>query len=310
MNRTAFTYPSPGKDNVTIHALKWEGTETPRAVMQIAHGMAEHIARYEQFAQFLVSHGFVVYGNDHRGHGQTAGGKENLGYFADVDGFERVVDDMYVLTQIIRREHQDLPLFLLGHSMGSFLSRRYVQRYGSDLSGVILCGTGGDPGMLGKVGLCIAKREVRRKGAKTLSPKMDKLIFGNYNRRFRPARTAFDWLNRDKVEVDKYVADPMCGNVMSASFYVDLLSGILAIHRMENVKKTPSTLPIFLIAGADDPVGNYGKGVRQVQALYERAGVEDVTCKLYSDRRHELLNEKRKEEVYGDVVSWLAQRLV
>lgn len=308
MNRTTFTFPSTGKDQLKIVATKWEPEVPARAVVQIAHGMAEHMARYDSFARFLGERGFAVYGNDHRGHGQTAA--EGIrGWFAEENGFELVVQDLVQLTQIIRREQPELPVFLFGHSMGSFLVRRTIQLDGEELQGVILCGTGSDPGLLGKLGLALAKREVRRKGGRALSPTLAKLTLGNFNRNFRPQRTRYDWLSRDEREVDRYIADPLCGGVFTAGFYADLLTGLITIHRRENIQKTPVDLPVLLIAGDQDPVGDYGKGVQQVYEMYRRVGLEDITCRLYPEGRHEILNELNKEEVYKEIADWLEKRV-
>jgi alpha-beta hydrolase superfamily lysophospholipase len=174
---------------------------------RMKNGMAEHIQRYEGFARELVSENLFVYGNDHRGHGIIGKMNNSLGYFADEDGFEKVVNDMFQLTSIIENEYPDVPIILFGHSMGSFLSRRYIQLFGQKLAGVILSGTGGDPGFMGKIGQLIAAREMKKKGRKTPSPLLNNLTFGSYNKGFRPNRTEFDWLSRDEQEVDKYIAD-------------------------------------------------------------------------------------------------------
>ncbi|GGA39042.1 alpha/beta hydrolase [Kroppenstedtia guangzhouensis] len=308
MNLTTFSFSSKGKDQLQIVANRWKPDIPARAVVQIVHGMAEHINRYDAFASFLIQRGLVVYGNDHRGHGRTAG-KENRGWFAEDQGFEQVVQDLYRLTQIIRREQPGLPLFLFGHSMGSFLARRIIQLHGDEYQGVILCGTGGDPGWLGRLGLRIARREVKKKGSQTPSPMMAKLITGGFNRRFRPRRTEVDWLSRDEREVDKYLEDSFCGGVLTAGFYRDLLEGLIMIHREENIQLTPKNLPILLISGEDDPVGDFGKGVRRVVQRYRRAGIKDLRCKLYTGARHELLNELNREEVVQDVINWLEKHI-
>lgn len=308
MNHTTFTFTSDGKDQLQIVANRWEPDVPARAAVQIAHGMAEHIDRYDAFAKSLVQQGFVVYGNDHRGHGRTAG-EEDRGWFAEENGFEQVVQDLHRLTQIIHREQPGLPLFLFGHSMGSFLARRIIQLHGDEYQGVILCGTGGDPGWVGKLGLGLASREVRKKGSRTPSPMMAKLVTGGFNRKLRPRRTEADWLSRDEEEVDQYLADPLCGGVLTAGFYRDLLAGLILIHRKENMELTPKSLPILLIAGEDDPVGDFGKGVRRVAEGYRRAGIKDLTCKLYPGARHELLKELNREEVVQDLIDWLEERV-
>jgi len=292
-------------DSVTIFYHQWVPKKGLKAVVQIAHGMAEHSKRYNRFAGVLTKKGFAVYANDHRGHGKTAGSLENVGYFADENGWRLVVEDMHTLTQIIKKNHPGLPVFLFGHSMGSFLSRNYIFLFGKEIKGVILSGTGGNPGLLGKIGHFIAKRESRNKGKKFRSPLLKKLSFGKFNNAFKPNRTEFDWLSRDDAEVDKYVDDPYCGGDFTAGFYEDLLSGINAINNTKNIKKIPKNLPVYLFSGAMDPVGNKGKGVKQVFKSYQKAGIRDVTMKLYENGRHEMLNETNREEVFKDVLTWL-----
>lgn len=300
-----FTFQT--NDGVEIYYCKWDDSENqpPKGVIQIAHGMAEHILRYVDFAQHLVQAGYIVYGHDHRGHGRTAKRDEEIGYFADENGFDKVVDDVKQLTTIIQQEHPHLPIILFGHSMGSFIARRYVQLYGDEIAGAIFCGTGGDPGLLGKLGKIVAMRECRKKGRRTPSPLLDQLSFGNFNKQFEPNRTKFDWLSRDEQQVDLYVEDPMCGEVFTGGFFLDLFSGIELIHRKEEMNKMPKNLPMLFISGDKDPVGNNGKGVKKVVDLYQRAGVKSVSLKLYQNARHEILNETNKEEVFRDIVAWV-----
>ncbi len=298
------------RDGVKVFTAKWMPEKgKPKAAIQIAHGMAEHVIRYAVFAKALVDAGFVVYGNDHRGHGKTAGLIENVGYFADENGFYRVVDDMHELTNVINDENPDLPIFLFGHSMGSFLSKNYIALYGKEIKGVILSGTGGNPGLLGIIGMLVAKWECKRKGRRTPSALLNYLSFGNFNKPFRPNRTDFDWLSRDEAEVDKYVEDPYCGGVFTAGFFLDLLTGIKESFAPENTKKVPQNLPILILSGDKDPVGNSAKGVRQVFKSYQNVGIKDVNLKLYEDGRHEMLNETNKEEVHKDIIAWLNDRM-
>lgn len=295
-------------DGTELQGYKWINRQNskPKAVIQIAHGMAEHILRYNDFANFLTDNGFIVYGNNHRGHGPTADIK---GFFAENNGFEKVVDDMKLITKYIEHAHPNVPIFILGHSMGSFLTRRYIQKHQNSVAGVILSGTGGKQGLLGKIGLLIAKWSKSRHGATTPSPMMDKLAFGNFNKKFKPARTSFDFLSRDNKVVDKYIADYYCGFICTNGFFVDLISGIETINQSTEIQKIPVNLPIYLIAGDKDPVGNSGKGVQQVFNQYQKAGMTDINITLYEDARHEILNETNKQEVYEDIVSWLNAHL-
>lgn len=305
MNTLNFKFKS--KDGTDIYVNKWSLVEDvkPKGVVQIAHGMAEHIDRYLSFAKALVNEGYVVYGNDHRGHGKTASSPDNIGYFADENGWDLVVDDMHELTNIIKKENSDVPIFIFGHSMGSFLSRTYICNYGKDIKGVILSGTGGDPGLIGNIGIFLAKREMRKHGKKTRSKRMDKLSFGSFNKAFKPNRTDFDWLSRDISEVDKFVEDPLCGEVFTAGFFYDMLLGLRNLMKKDNLTKIPKELPIYLISGEKDPVGKNTRGVLQVFNTYKNIGIKDIKYKFYKDARHEMLNEINKEEVYNDVIHWL-----
>lgn len=294
-------------DGTEISVSRWisESGVKPRAIVQISHGMAEHIQRYDNFARELVSQNIFVYGNDHRGHGVTGKMSNSLGYFADEDGFEKVVNDMFQLTSIIENEYPDVPIFLFGHSMGSFLSRRYIQLFGQKIAGVILSGTGADPGVMGKIGRLIAAREMKKKGRKSPSPLLNNLTFGSYNKGFRPNRTEFDWLCRDEKEVDKYIADPFCGGVFTSGFFNDLLGGLEVINKTIKISAIPTELPIYLISGSKDPVGNNTKGVLKIYQAFKQAGIMDVTYQFYDNARHELLNETNKEVVIADIMTWI-----
>ena len=307
MQSSTFTLSTA--DGTQLHVNRWLPDGPAKAVVQVAHGMAEHSERYARFAQRLTDAGYAVYAGDHRGHGGTAVRPEDAGYFADAKGWDTVVDDLRLLSDHAREENPGLPFFLLGHSMGSFLSRSYAIRFGEDLDGLVLSGTGGDPGPLGKVGLAIAAAQARLRGRRHASGLMDRLTFGQYNAAFKPNRTKFDWLSRDEAEVDKYIADQRCGNVFTAGFYADLLGGLATINSDRALAGIRADLPIHLASGSLDPVGDQGKGVRQVADQYRRLGVRDVTVKLWPDARHEIFNETNRDEVESEVVGWLDAHL-
>ncbi|MDN5795999.1 MAG: alpha/beta hydrolase [Intrasporangium sp.] len=296
-------------DGTSLHVNRWLPDGTAKAVVQIAHGMAEHSGRYARFAERLTADGYAVYAGDHRGHGATAAGAEDEGYFADHAGFATVVDDLHLVTQRAKTEHPGLPFFLFGHSMGSFLSRSYAARFGDELDGLVLTGTGGDPGLLGKVGHLVAATEGRVRGRRHTSGLLNTLTFGPYNKAFKPNRTEFDWLSRDGAEVDKYIADPWCGNVFTSGFFADLLGGLAQVNADETVTRTPKDLPIHLVSGSMDPVGGQTKGVQQVASQYRRLGVEDVTTMFWPGARHEVLNETNRDEVTDEIVDWLDAHL-
>lgn len=305
MKKDSLTFKTT--DGIQIFTYKWlpDNASTIKGVVQIAHGMAEHAVRYERFADALTKAGYAVCANDHRGHGKTAGTQDKVGYFADENGWRKVVDDMHTLTGLIKKEFPKLPVFLFGHSMGSFLSRHYAMIYGKELTGIILSGTGGDPGAIGKVGFFIAKMDAKLHGKKAKSKIMNMLSFGAFNNAFKPNRTEYDWLSRDNVEVDKYIDDPWCGAVFTAGFFCDMLGGLGYINKKENIAKIPKNLPFYLFSGSKDPVGANTKGVTQVCDTLKGAGLGDVTLKFYQDGRHEMLNEINREEVFRDVIAWL-----
>ncbi|MGE8205072.1 alpha/beta hydrolase [Heyndrickxia sp. NPDC080065] len=297
-------------DQVEVFVKKWENlNEQPNAIVQLSHGMAEHIERYDDFAKFLVQHNIFVYGNDHRGHGRTGEKAGLFGFFSEQEGFERAVDDLYAVNLLIQKEYKDVPIILLGHSMGSFLARRYIQRYGESITGVIISGTGGNPGLTGKLGKQIAKREIRKHGLKTPSPLLNRLSFGSYNKHFSNLKTEFDWLSSDPDEVEKYMNDPLCGFVCSAGYFYDLLKGLEMIHDNRLIQNIPKELPIFIFSGTEDPVGGYSKGVQKVIQQYKRNGLENIESKFFTDGRHEMLNEKNKIDVYHLIFHWITRQL-
>ncbi len=293
------------QDNKTIHYYQWspEDNKDVKAVVQISHGMAEHAGRYDIFAILLMKRGYAVFGNDHRGHGKTAGGRGKIGYFEDGDFWEKAILDMHDMNHIASKKYPGKPIFLFGHSMGSLLSRDYISRYGNELPGVILSATSGDPGRLGKIGLFIAKTEAFIRGRKKLSPLLNALSFGKFNRPFKPARTKFDWLSRSEYQVDRYIMDPFCGTVFTTGFFIDLINGINKINDQATYDATPE-LPMFFVSGDKDPVGAMGLGVREVAEKYTH---EDVTVELYQDFRHEILNETDNDYAIADILAWLDQ---
>lgn len=293
-----------------IFVYKWipdEGVKV-KAVVQIAHGMAETAGRYERFAERLTAEGYLVYANDHRGHGKTAVDADRVGDLGD-DGFNNMVKEMRRLQAIINEENPGLPFFLFGHSMGSFLLQRYICLYGNDLDGAILSGSNGRVGILLDIGLFLAKREVKKLGRGHRSHKLTKLSFGGYNKPFRPNRTNFDWLSRDEAEVDKYVNDPFCGGVFTAGFFYDLSGGLKTVEDKKELAGIPATLPIYIFSGDKDPVGKFGKGVMKLVKTYRKLGIKDLQYKLYEGGRHEMLNETNRDEVMQDVIEWLNRRV-
>lgn len=297
-------------DAEEVFLKRWtDESNNPKAILQIAHGMAEHINRYESFANYLVANGIFVYGNDHRGHGKTGEKSGILGFFADNHGFERAVDDLKEINNFIRREHPNVLVFLLGHSMGSFLVRRYVQRFNDVVNGIILSGTGGNPGQLGKIGKAIAKSQMKMLGNRAKSPLLNKLTFGSYNKKFTNVKTDFDWLSRDRTEVQKYVDDPLCGFIPTAGFFYDLLTGLEIIHADNEIEKINKKIPILYFSGEEDPVGKNTKGVSQVISQFKQHGIENIEYIFYKGGRHEMLNETNRMEVTNNILQWIEKQL-
>ena len=305
MINKSFTFKS--EDNTEIYVNKWLPMDdiNVKGIVQIAHGMAETSNRYERFANLLTDNGYIVYANDHRGHGKTASVIENVGYLAEKGGFKHLVEDTHKLTEIIKTSHPNLPVYLFGHSMGSFIAQRYIMLYGNELKGVILSGSNGKQGIMLDIGLLLAKDEIKKKGRKAKSEKLNKIMFGSFNNAFKPTKTEFDWLSKDEVEVNKYIDDPFCGGVFTAGFYYDFFIGLKEIENKNHLGNVPKDLPIYIFSGDKDPVGKNGKGIIKLFNTYKKLNIKDVTYKLYKDGRHEMLNEINKEEVMNDVINWL-----
>lgn len=294
------------EDDCELYIRSWgSDIKDAKAVILISHGMTEHIARYKQLAAFFNGKGFIVYGDDHRGHGRTGEKQGQLGFIAEANGFELLVEDLHLLIQYVKKQHTGLPIFIYGHSMGSFITRNYIQNYSEEVAGVLLAGSGFFPERSSKVGLEIASFQNPRKE----STFMNNLVFGNYNSKIVQKLTSFDWLTRDGQVVDDYIADPLSGYVPTAGFFVDLLTGILQMQDPERNKRIRKDLPMLFISGDADPVGNYSKGVFQAAESYIEAGLSDVIVSLYPDARHELHQETNKEEVFAFLEQWIRKQL-
>ena len=276
----------------------WAPSQPPKAIIQIVHGMAEHIARYERMAKALNEAGFLVCGRNHRGHGPEA---KLLGYFADEQGWDAILNDAHEVSLDIKKQYPGVPFILLGHSMGSFLAREYALRYGKELDGLILSGTGFYPKALCASGRMLAKLAPKKKPANFVN----NIAFAGNNKPFAPGRTGFEWLSRDEKEVDKYVADPLCGFCFTGSAFSDFFGGLLALTDESRLSSMPKDLPVYFMSGDRDPVGQMGEGVRQVAEQFKKAGMRDITVKLYPDARHELFNELNRDEVTADLIQWL-----
>ena len=273
-----------------------------RGTLQLTHGIAEYIQRYDPLMQFLADEGWAVYGNDHIGHGQTA---QHLGYVGEHSGWSVMVSDMVTLHRTVVQRHPHVPHFLFGHSMGSFLARTFIIKYGSVLDGCILSGTAHPPKTMIMGAKVLAALEVKRHGAGYHSPLLQSVMNGQYNGGYDNPRTAFDWISSDPNMVDAYIADPLCGTVPTAGLVSEVLRGMLFITNRRNIEKMSPDLPVFFISGADDPVGELSHGVIRAYRSFLKAKVQDVSLQLYPGLRHEILNDVGKGEVMDDILCWL-----
>lgn len=281
-----------------VHAVLWLPDGQPRGVVQLVHGICEYAERYAPFAQFLADHGFAVCGNDHLGHGQTASGPEEYGYF---ENWHHLVADVYSLRQKMGKKFPGIPYFILGHSMGSFVTRTYLIDHPGTLTGCLISGTGQE----GRAMVALGKFLTGLGDPHKVNKLFNKLSLGAYNNAFKPVRTSADWICRDETVVDAYLADPLCTFPTTAGMNHAMMIGLQYIADPKNLLKMDKTTPIFFFAGDRDPVGAMGKGVRKVYGWFRDVGCQDVSLKLYPGGRHEMLNETNKDEVFQDVLAWL-----
>lgn len=300
--RKEIAYPSCGKGQ--IRGLRWEPQGEVKAIVQIVHGIAEHVGRYDHFASFLAEHGILVVAQDHMGHGRSIEGGSTKGYFTG--GWFAAVEDTYRLLCDTMKEFPGVPYILLGHSMGSFIARTILCKHpDSGITGAIISGTAWMPGAVVTAGHAMANVICKIGDEKQPSAALHGMMFGGYNKRIEHPRTKSDWLSRDAAIVDAYEADPNCGFVTSAALLRDMLVGLKFIHDRKNLDSMNRELPVFFIAGGDDPVGGYGDGVRQAAKAFENLGMKQVSLRIYPMDRHEVLNELNRDEVYGHILSWI-----
>lgn len=309
-NMTEFTFLSTdGKTQ--LHGMRWEPEGgSVRAVLQICHGVAEHIARYDAFARYLNGLGIAVVGHDHLGHGLSLPEGGTPVYFGAGNTWNTVVDDIYVLHQRIRLWYPDVPLCIMGHSMGSFLTRTYLIRYPGTVKAAVIMGTGWQPKAVIAGGMAVAKAVGAVVGENGISDLVTNLAFGAYNKLFAPNRTSCDWLSADEDNVDAYMADPLCGADATVGLFRQMLSGIRFNQKLSNLRQMDPRIPVLFVAGEKDPVGDCGNGVRRTYQEFRRAGVQDCTLKLYPGLRHEILNEKaQQQQIFEDIGQWLTSKL-
>lgn len=288
-----------------IHAVIWRPSGAPCGVVQIIHGMSEYAARYAPFAKFLADKGFIVCAEDHLGHGQSVKEKEELGWFNETRDYKTVLADIRTLYKTVSKEAENLPYFLLGHSMGSFFCRNYISLYGDELNGAIIMGTGFKNKAILNTALAMTRINAAFFGWKHKSKFIDKLAFGAYNKRFKADNDPNAWLSKEQENVRAYNNDELCGFKFTDNGFYVLFSVIKAACASKTIKAVPENLPVLFVAGEDDPVGSYGKGVKKTYNKFKSAGVKDCTLKLYTSARHEILNDFCSEEVKADILDFL-----
>ena len=304
--RTDEFYASKGVGQ--IHVCRWMPDEPPVAVLQIIHGIAEHVERYDEFANYMNRQGFIVVAEDHMGHGKSINGGGIQGYFHC--GWFTAVDDSYELLQRTKAEFPALPYVLLGHSMGSFMTRTLLCKYPDcGISAAVICGTGWQPEPVLDTGVAICSVVCNRIGEQAASERLQNLVFSNYNKRVEHPRTAYDWLSRDAKIVDAYIAHPMCGFTPTAGLLREMMKGLTYIEKPAHLEAMKKDLPVFFVAGGDDPVGSYGKGVKRTVSEFKKAGMTDVSCRIYPLCRHEILNEINRQEIFEDIGGWILKKV-
>lgn len=294
-----------GKTN--IHAVKWLPEGAPKGVVQIIHGMTEYAERYAPFAEYLTSQGYIVCAEDHAGHGKSVKMLEDLGWFNEEHSLDTVISDIHTLTKMIKSEAEGLPYFIMGHSMGSFFCRKYISLYGEEISGAIIMGTGFKGSALINTALFMTRLNAAFKGWRNRSKFIKSLAFGSYNKKFKSENNPRSWLSVDKENTDKYGKDPLCNFVFTDNGYYILFSAIKSACSSKTIKAVPKELPIYFVAGENDPVGDYGKGVIKTYKKFKQAGAQKVDIKLYKNARHEILNDFCKDEVRKDLLEFISK---
>lgn len=298
---------STGKNH--IHVRRCIPDVPVRGYVQIMHGIAEHIERYDDFMQYLAENGFVAVGTDHLGHGKTIEAPEQKGFLADKNGWDYIIKDEEILRRAMEKTYPGIPFILFGHSMGSFMARTHLIRYPGAFDAAIISGTGNQGAALVGGGLFMGNLVTALKGAHHYSKFLNNLAFGSYNKNYDKPRTEYDWLTRDEEVVDKYIADPLCGFIPTCSLFRDMMTGVKFITNVDNLAAMKKDIPVYFMSGDMDPVGECGKGVKLAYENFKKAGMKDVSLKLYKGGRHEMLNEINRAEVYSDILAWINSKI-
>lgn len=303
MRKEIYIPSTDGEHN--LHVVIWEPEREINSILQISHGMIEYVARYAGVAEYLCSRGVLVIGNDHLGHGLSVKDESEFGYIAK--GLSKtLVDDLYEVTKFGKKEYgSEIPYFIMGHSMGSFLARRYLMEHGKEVAGAIIMGTGRQAPILVTASLVLLKLFTATKGDRYHSKFMVKLAHGSYNKKIKNPKTPSDWLSTDEAKVMEYVNDPLCQFTFTVNGYATLIDTFRFIQKKKNIEMIPKDLPLFFISGSEDPVGEYGKGFQAVYNSYEKAGIKNMQKHLIEGNRHEPLNDVNREEVYEEIRSFI-----
>lgn len=294
-----------GADGLAFRLWHWRGPRPPHGVVQILHGLGEHAARYRPMAEILGAAGFAVIAHDQRGHGQSRRNDSESGLLGDQGGWGLALDDARRVADAVKARYPQVPHFLMGHSMGSFMTQDLMPTDAGRFAGIILSGTDGPPGALEAFGRVLGRIERLRLGPRGHSDLIHRLSFDAFNRPFRPTRTEYDWLSRDLAEVDQFLADTACGYRIPVQTMIDIVDALPRLTRASRLARIAKTKPILVVSGDADPVGKMGKGPARLAAIYRRAGLRDITLKLYPDARHELMHETNREEFVRDLIAWL-----
>lgn len=305
VKREELYYDSRDNEN-KIHGMKWiPDKDKPVCILQIIHGMAEYIERYDDFADFMAEKGILVVGEDHLGHGKSVGENGTYGYFCERDAATVVVRDSHRLKKMTQEKYPGVPYIIMGHSMGSFILRNYLCRYGTGIQGAIIIGTGMQPKrvlIMGKITTAIQKIFL---GSKHIAKMVDTITFGSYNKMIAQRRTELDWLTKDEKVVDAYIEDPLCGFTFTVNGFQTIFELVSRLGKKENLEKMPKELPVIFLSGDKDPVGDFGKGVKKAYQSFIDVGMKNVQMKLYKDDRHEIINETDRMKIYEDIYQWI-----
>ncbi len=297
-----------GSDGIDLHCYKWVPDEyvRVRGVFHLVHGSLEHVYRYIHFVTRLVSEGYIVYGSDLRGHGKTAAEDESFFYFSDNNnGWKYAVDDINIITDLIKQENPQLPVFIFGHSMGSFLVREFMTSHGDNINGVFISGTGIGKPVLQRMVLFISRIMMLFRGKKYRSPFLHHLVYGTLDNLVKGHEIKGDFISRDKKEVEKYQNDPYCTQTCTIDYVHEMISAVSRVNKPGEIRKNHKEIPVYFLSGGEDPVGDKGKGIEKLHRHFKKAGVNDISVNIYPEARHELLNEYNREEVMDDMVTWI-----